>query len=53
MREALAGMEAGASVEDDLLVVRMLARDGARLRHDVIAVLAALRDRALPRAWRL
>lgn len=53
VREALAGMEAGASVEDDLLVVRMLARDGARLRHDVIAVLAALRDRALPRAWRL
>lgn len=53
VRESLDGMEAGVSVEDDLLVARMLADDSIGLRRGMTAVLAALRDRALPRAWRL
>lgn len=53
VRDALEGMEVGASAEDDLLLVRMLARNGARLRRGVTAVLSVLRDRPLPRAWRL
>lgn len=51
VREVLAGMEAGASVEDDFMMARMLASDGAGLRRGVMAVLSVLRDRALPRAW--
>ena len=32
-------------------VVRFCARDGAALRRDVIAVLAALKRAELPRLW--
>jgi urease accessory protein len=42
----------GASAWDGMLIVRMLAADGASLRAAVIAVLAVLRGgRPLPRVW--
>lgn len=44
--------EAGASVWDGMLVGRIVAQDGARLRATVIAALSVLRaGRALPRVW--
>ena len=47
-----AGAECGASAWNGMLVGRVVAADGARLRQTVIAGLAALRDgRALPRVW--
>ena len=42
--------EVGASAWNGLAVVRLCA-GGAELRHDLIAVLTALRGRALPRLW--
>jgi len=36
------GMEAGASAEGDMLVARLLARDGLTLRRGMLAALAAL-----------
>jgi urease accessory protein len=54
VRDALAGApaEAGASAWDNLLVARIAAADGARLRAAVIAALGALRGGAtLPRVW--
>jgi urease accessory protein len=49
---SLPGVEAGASAFDGLLLVRLLARDGAALRAALVAVLAILRPgRALPRVW--
>ncbi len=54
VRMALAKMpvEAGASAWDGMLVVRLLARDGAALRIAVVAALSPLRDgRRLPRVW--
>jgi urease accessory protein len=55
VRDALADApaEAGASAWDGLLVARVAAPDGARLRAAVVAALGALRDGApLPRVWR-
>jgi urease accessory protein len=43
--------EVGVSAWKGLAVVRLCAIDGAALRHDLIAVLTALRDGALPRLW--
>ena len=44
--------ECGASAWNGMLVGRVVASDGARLRQAVIAGLAVLRDgRALPRVW--
>jgi urease accessory protein len=44
--------ECGASAWNGMLVGRVVAGDGARLRRAVIAGLAVLRDgRALPRVW--
>ena len=44
--------ECGASAWNGMLVGRIVASDGARLRQAVIAGLAVLRDgRALPRVW--
>jgi urease accessory protein len=43
--------EAGASTWNGLTVVRLCAADGAALRHDLLAVLAALRGAPLPRLW--
>jgi len=54
VREALAGAlgTAAASAWNGMLVVRLLARDGAILRHDLVRALAALRgSRPLPRVW--
>jgi urease accessory protein len=43
--------EVGVSAWNGFAVVRLCAADGAALRHDLIAVLAALRGSALPRLW--
>ena len=52
LRAALAGYDAGASAWDGLLVVRIVAADGACLRAAVVAGLAVLRAaRPLPRVW--
>jgi urease accessory protein len=42
--------EVGISAWNDLAVARLVARDGAALRHDLIAVLAAL-GQSVPRLW--
>lgn len=54
VREALAGAlgTAAASAWNGMLVTRLLARDGAILRHDMLRALSALRGaRPLPRVW--
>jgi urease accessory protein len=52
VRAALAGHEAGASAWNGMLLVRILAPDGALLRRAVIAGLECLRGgRTLPRVW--
>lgn len=43
--------EVGASSWNGLAVVRLCAKDGARLRHDLIMVLSALSPHPLPRLW--
>ena len=43
--------EVGVSVWNGFAVVRLCAADGAALRRDLVAVLAAVRGRALPRLW--
>jgi len=43
--------EVGISAWNGFAVVRLCARDGAALRQDLIAVLAALGGHALPRLW--
>ena len=54
LRAALvqSGLEAGASAEGDLLVARLLARDGLTLRRGMVAALAAL-STTPPRAYLL
>jgi urease accessory protein len=48
------GLEAGVSAWNGLVLARLLATDGARLRQAVMAALGILRnDAALPRVWRL
>ncbi len=42
--------EAGISAWNGVAVARLVARDGARLRHDLIALLAAL-GASVPRLW--
>jgi urease accessory protein len=44
--------EVGASAWNGFAVMRLCAADGAALRHDLVAVLSALRGAALPRLWR-
>jgi urease accessory protein len=47
-------LEAGVSAWNGLVLARLLASDGARLRQAVMAALGILRgDAALPRVWRL
>jgi urease accessory protein len=47
-------LEAGVSAWNGLVLARLLATDGARLRQAVITALGILRDAApLPRDWRL
>lgn len=49
-----AGVEAGASCWDGMIVARLLARDGAALRAASVAALSVMRDgRTLPRSWSL
>ncbi len=43
--------EVGASAWNGLAVVRLCADGGEALRHDLIAVLTAVRGAALPRLW--
>jgi urease accessory protein len=43
--------EVGVSAWNGFAVVRFCAPDGAALRHDLIAVLTALRGASLPRLW--
>jgi urease accessory protein len=48
------GLEAGVSAWNGLVLARLLASDGARLRQAVMAALGILRnDAPLPRVWRL
>ena len=42
--------EAGISAWNGIALARLCARDGAALRHDLIAVLAAL-GQGVPRLW--
>lgn len=49
--EPLFAGEVGASAWNGIAVARFCARDGAALRRDVIAVLAALKCAELPRLW--
>jgi urease accessory protein len=51
LRDALQDAEAGASVDGDLLVARILAPSGAELRCSVQTALVALRRCPLPRVW--
>jgi urease accessory protein len=54
VRDALQGAigMAAASCWNGMLVIRLLARNGAILRHDMLRALAALRgERAMPRVW--
>jgi urease accessory protein len=50
LRRDLRG-EAGASAWNGLALVRLCATDGEALRHDLLAVLAAVRGAPLPRLW--
>ena len=43
--------EVGVSAWDGFAVVRLCADDGVALRHDLVAVLAAMRGGSLPRLW--
>jgi urease accessory protein len=43
--------EVGVSAWNGVALARLCAADGAALRHDLIAVLTAMRDAALPRLW--
>jgi urease accessory protein len=43
--------EVGISAWNGLALARLVAPDGAALRHDLIRVLTALADRPLPRLW--
>jgi urease accessory protein len=50
LRDRLRG-EVGVSAWNGLAVVRLCAADGEALRHDLVAVLAAVRGASLPRLW--
>ncbi|HEV3185643.1 MAG TPA: urease accessory protein UreD [Xanthobacteraceae bacterium] len=43
--------EVGTSAWNGIAVARLCAADGAALRHDLVALLTALRGRSLPRLW--
>jgi urease accessory protein len=43
--------EVGASAWNGIAAIRLVAADGASLRHDLAAVLAVLRNAPLPRLW--
>jgi urease accessory protein len=43
--------EVGISAWNGIAIARLCAADGAALRHDLVALLTALRGRSLPRLW--
>jgi urease accessory protein len=43
--------EVGASAWNGLAIVRLLAADGAALRHDLACILTTIRGERLPRLW--
>ncbi len=49
--DAGAGVEAGAGIVADLLVVRLLSGDAQALRRSLVTLLGHLTGRALPRTW--
>ena len=49
--EPLFAGEVGVSAWNGIAVARFCARNGAALRHDLVAVLAALKRAELPRLW--
>ncbi len=51
VRAAFCGADAGASAWNGMLLARMVAEDGQALRRLVVAVLAQLREKPLPRLW--
>jgi urease accessory protein len=52
LRGAMAPFQAGVSAFEDLLILRIVARDGACARAAIVAALSVLRgDRPLPRVW--
>lgn len=50
---ALGGTSGASAIDDDLLLVRLLAKDGFDLRRQMIPVVSALADVPIPRVWRL
>ena len=52
LREAMAPFQAGVSAFEDLLILRIVARDGACARAAIVAALPIMRaNRPLPRVW--
>jgi urease accessory protein len=52
LRQALAPLNAGATLLEDVIFARLLAPTGASLRHSIYAALAALRGHTpLPKVW--
>lgn len=49
--ESADGVESGAGIVSDLLVVRLLSRDAQALRRVLVTLLGHLTGRALPRTW--
>ena len=43
--------EVGVSAWNGFAIARLCAADGAALRHDLVAVLTAVRGTSLPRLW--
>ncbi|SFS21746.1 urease accessory protein UreD [Yoonia litorea] len=50
---SLTGLSGASLIDDNLLLVRLLAEDGYALRQQMLAVLARLSDVPIPRVWRL
>jgi urease accessory protein len=52
-RLALLPSSGASLIDEDLLLVRLLATDGFALRRQMIPVIEALTDQPIPRVWRL
>lgn len=53
LRAILPALGAASAPCDDLLVVRLLARDGRALRHTLLPLMSVLAQGPLPRSWSL
>lgn len=51
LKDVLGGHLAGVSTDGDITVLRLLAAETSVLRRAIVAVLAVLRNGALPRVW--